>query len=47
MLETKNLELRTLTESLPRGTSINEKLADLAKVSNDTGKGKPYQQHLL
>lgn len=33
MLETKSLELETLTKSLPKGTSITEKLAELAALS--------------
>lgn len=40
MLETKNMELQSL-KSLPKGSSINEKLAELANdisVSNDTRK---------
>lgn len=33
MIETKSMELQTLTESLPKGTSISERLAELANAS--------------
>lgn len=33
MIETKSLELQTLSESLPKGTSISERLAELATTS--------------
>lgn len=36
MIETKSLELQTLTESLPKGTSISERLAELASATAAT-----------
>lgn len=35
-LEHKNLELETLSKSLPKGVSIHDKLAELAIPSSDT-----------